>query len=176
MRPITRIRSISEAERQTLLKGAKSPSGFTVRRSHILLLSAEGLTPQQIATRLHCGDQTVRNVVRAFAREGLSCLVQKSSRPHHDHRAFDAQGLQRLGDLLHQSPRKFGLDTSQWTLVQLADVCFRAGIVTRPISYETVRQGLHKLGIHWKQARRRITSHDPQYAAKKAARGADCVG
>lgn len=168
MRPFTQIRPITEDERQALLKATRSRSGFAVRRSHILLLSADGLTPQQIAERLHCGDQTVRNGLRAFAVEGLQCLEQKSSRPHRDARVFDAEGLQRLEALLHQSPRAFGLETSQWTLKQLAAVCWQEQIVNRPITYETVRQGLRKLNIDWKQARHRITSHDPQYGAKKA--------
>ena len=65
MRAFKRVYELTEDEHRTLVQGTKSRSGFTLRRSHILLLSAEGLTPQQIARRLHCGEQTVRNVIRA---------------------------------------------------------------------------------------------------------------
>jgi transposase len=167
MRHYKRIRELTEGERQELIAGAKSRSGFTVRRSQMLLLSAEGLTPPQIAQRLHCGDQTVRNAIRAFEIEGLGCLRPKSNRPHRDHRAFDDAGLKRLEEIVHRSPREFGMETSQWTLVKLAAVCFQEQVVQQPISYETVRQGLRQLGIDWKTARHRITSHDPRYAAKK---------
>jgi DNA-binding CsgD family transcriptional regulator len=96
MRKYTRVRQLTAEEQATLVKGAKSTAGFTVRRSQILLLSANGQTPQQIAHQLHCGDQTVRKVIRAFEREGLACLQAKSRRPHHDPSTFDAHSLQQL--------------------------------------------------------------------------------
>src|SRR5450432_419364 len=65
MRAFKRVYELTEDEHRTLVQGTKSRSGFTMRRNHILLLSAEGLTPQQSARRLHCGEQTVRNVIRA---------------------------------------------------------------------------------------------------------------
>jgi transposase len=176
MRHYTRIRELKESEHQALLQGTKSRAGFTMRRSHILLLSAEGLTPQQIAQRLHCGQQTVRDAIHAFAAEGVTCLQQKSNRPHSISRAFDSDGLKRLEDIVHRSPRDFGLETSQWTLVQLAEVCYKSGVVQQPISYETVRQGLCKLGIDWQTARHRITSHDPHYERKKTAPALDRAG
>jgi len=176
MRTFKRVREPTEDEHRALVQGTKAPSGFTMRRSHILLLSAEGLTPQQIAHRLHCGDQTVRNVIRAFEREGLGCLVAKSSRPQHDNSTFTAEGLQRLQDVVHRSPRDFGGQSSLWSLAQLAQVCFNAGIVARPISYETVRRALRKLGLDWRHARHHITSHDPQYERKKAASTLDNLG
>ena len=151
------VRELTHEEREALLKGAKSKSGFTMRRSQILLLSAEGRTPQAIAKQLHCGDQTVREVIRAFEQEGLGCLTEKSHRPHQDHHVFDEEGLKRLEDLLHHSPRDFKFETSIWTLQLLAEACFQEGIVSRPISYETVRRGLLKLKIDWSQARHRIT-------------------
>lgn len=167
MRNFTRVRPLRTAEQTALLKGTRSASGFAVRRSHILLLSAEGFTPQQIAERLHCGDQTVRNVIRALEHEGLGCLQEKSHRPHRDYRVFDAGGLRHLQELVHRSPRDFGLETSLWTLPLLARICFEQGMVTRAVSYETVRRALLKLGLPWRQARQRITSHDPHYRAKK---------
>ena len=169
MRNFTRVPQLTTEERTALRKGAKSRSGFMMRRSHILLLSAEGFTPQQIAERLHCGDQTVRNVIRAFEREGLDCLQEKSHRPHQDHRVFDQTGLERLHDLIHRSPREFGLESSLWTLPLLARVCFEQEIVARSVSYETIRRALLKLGLPWRQARQRITSHDPRYEAKKTS-------
>jgi transposase len=87
------------------VNGTKSRFGFAVRRSQTILLSAEGLTHQPIAQQLHCGDQTVRNVLRAFEREGVVCLQAKSRRTHHDPTTFDAASL-------HPSQRDFGLETS----------------------------------------------------------------
>jgi transposase len=176
MRKFTRVRHLTPEEQAALVRGTKSSAGFTLRRSQILLLSAAGQTPQQIAQQLQCGDQTVRNVIRAFEREGLACLQAKSRRPHHDPSTFDVHGLQRLAELVHRSPRDFGFQTSIWSLALLATVCFKQGIVARPVSYETIRRALLKLDINWQRARHRITSHDPHYERKKATAGVDGVG
>jgi transposase len=173
MRKYTRVHELTKEEQAALVQGTKSSLGFTMRRSQILLASAEGQTPQQIAQRLHCGDQTVRNVIRAFEREGLRCLQEKSHRPQRDPSVFDAAGLQRLEEMIHHSPRDFGLATSLWTLPLLAQACFQEKIVARPISYEAVRRALLKLGINWRRARQKITSHDPHYERKKASSALD---
>ena len=173
MRDFTQVHPLTKEERAALVQGTKSRIGFTVRRSHILLLSAGGHKPREIAARLHCGEQTARTVIHAFEREGVGCLEEKSRRPHEDHHAFDEAGLKRLEETIHHSPRDFGLTTSLWTLPLLAQVCFQEKIVARPISYETVRRGLLKLGIDWRRARHKITSHDPHYERKKASSAVD---
>jgi len=167
MRPHKRIGQLTPDEYQALRAGTKSPSGFTTRRSHMLLLSAEGLSPPQIAQRLLCGEQTVRNALRAFEAEGRACLQPKSNRAHHDSSAFDQAALQHLGELVQRSPREFGVPSSLWTLKLLAQVCMQLELIAQRVSYETVRKALLKLGIDWQSARQRITSHEPHDAPKK---------
>jgi hypothetical protein len=41
------------------------------------------------------------------------------------------------------------------------------GITTRPVSDETIRQALLRLGVGWKRAKTWITSPDPAYLRKK---------
>ena len=48
--------------------GLRSHDAFTVRRCQIVLASAEGQKPSQIATTLHCAPQTVRNVSTRLTR------------------------------------------------------------------------------------------------------------
>jgi hypothetical protein len=69
-----------------------------------------------------CNDQTVRNAIPDFQQRGLAALQPKSWRPHTTHEVIDAQGRERLGALLHQSPRHFGQVTSIWTLELAAEV------------------------------------------------------
>jgi DNA-binding CsgD family transcriptional regulator len=81
-RPIY-VRPLSDAERETLKAGLRSPDAFTLRRSQILLKSAEGKNAYQIARFLGCNDQTVRNVIHRFNDEGLQKTLRRgSSRPH----------------------------------------------------------------------------------------------
>src|SRR5690349_7133770 len=104
MKPLT-LRQLTEEERRTLQAGLKSNAGITVRRSQMVLMSAEEhLKAQEIAQRLGCSDQTVRKVLHAFGREGVGCVeAKKRGRPEPE-RAFNADGEAGLLEVLKQSP------------------------------------------------------------------------
>ena len=116
------VRPLAADERAALEAGLRSARGFTVRRCPILLSSAAGQHTTAIARTLRCNDQTVRNAIHAFHARGLAALHPTSSRPHRTSATFDADGLERLRALLHQSPRAFGHATSVWTLELAATV------------------------------------------------------
>ena len=105
MKPPLFVRPLSPDEYSTLRAGLRSPSAFTLRRSQILLASAEGLKPSQIRARLGCATQTVRDALRAFAAEGTARLHGKSHRPRSARPALDAARRERLRAVLHHSPR-----------------------------------------------------------------------
>ena len=167
MKPPLFIRPLTDPERQAIRDGLRSPDAFTLRRCQILLASAEGLRPSQIATRLSCASQTVRNAIRAFASSGVACLREGSHRPLTSGPEIDAAGCERLRVLLHRGPRDFAKPTSIWTLATAAEVAFAEGITTRLVSDETIRQALKRLGCGWKRAKTWITSPDPAYLRKK---------
>jgi transposase len=156
------------AEQQLRLRqGLRSADAFTVRRCQILLQSASGLRPSQIARNVGCTTPTVRNALHAFAREGLECLREKSSRPHTAQPFLGAGHREALKDLLHHSPRTLGKATSLWTLDLVAEVCHQRGWTPRPLTGEAIRLALKRLGIRWRRAKHWITSPDPAYARKK---------
>jgi transposase len=161
------VRALTEIERTALRTGLRSPQAFTLRRSQTLLLSTDGKTPRQIARQLGCSDQTVRNVIRAFASEALNCLEQKSSRPKTANSELDEAKCEKLRDLLHQSPRQCGKARSTWTLQMVAEVAKERGLTKRLVSDETIRNALRRMNVSWKRARDWITSPDPQYVRKK---------
>src|SRR5581483_9939105 len=121
-------------EQQSLQAGLRSAHAFTVRRCQILLQSAHGTAPSTIARNLHCTSATVRLVIHAFARVGLDCLQEQSSRPHSAHPFLDEHYRDALKDLLHHSPRLFGKATSLWTLNLVAEVCYGRGWTPRQLS------------------------------------------
>jgi transposase len=112
-------------------------------------------------------DQSVRNAIHAYHREGLGCLEPKSSRPQSVAKVIPDTALERLKELLHQSPRTFGLPTSRWTLEEAAEVAFAQGLCPRRVSDETIRDALQRLKVSWKRAKRWVQSPDPAYARKK---------
>ena len=163
------VRPLTDAERAQLTGGLRSSDAFVLRRCQIVLASARGEWAPRIAAALGCDDQTVRNVIRAFAARGpAACLRRPSSRPHTIHAKLDAAGAERLKEVLHQSPRLFGYATSLWTLELAAAVACAEGITAERVSAETVRLALKRLGVGWKRAKKWLTSPDPEYARKKA--------
>jgi transposase len=162
------VRPPTEEERQVLAAGLRSADAFTLRRCQIVLASARGAWAPAIARSLGCSDQTVRNAIHAFDRTGVAALAEGSSRPHTSQAAFDAAGSARLRALLHRSPREFGHATSVWTLALLAETAWREGLTPTPVTGETVRATLVRLGIRWRRAKAWITSPDPAYAQKNS--------
>ena len=169
MRPPLFVRPPTEAERQALAAGLRSADAFTLRRSQIILASARGERAPAIARSLGCGEQTVRNALHAFDRDGVAALHAGSSRPRTVHAAFDAEGSERLRALLQRSPRGFGHPTSVWTLELAAETASTEGLTATRVSGETIRATLARLGLKWMRAKRWITSPDPAYARKKDA-------
>jgi transposase len=167
MKPPTFVRPLTAAEQRQLQAGLRAADAFTVRRCQILLASAKGHRAPAIARNLGCAVATVHNALHAFAREGLSCLQEKSSRPHSAHAFLDGRFTDALKDLLHHSPRSLGKPTSLWTLDLVAEVCHGKAWTPRRLTGEAIRVALKRLGIRWRRARHWITSPDPAYARKK---------
>ena len=170
MRPPIFVRELTKAERDRLEAGLHSKDVYVLRRCQILLASAREEWAPRIAATLGCTDQTVRNVIRAFERDGLdACLTRGSSRPQTIHAKVDEVGREQIRALLHQSPRTFGRPTSVWTMEVAAEVAFAEGITAEQVSGETIRQAILHLGVRWARAKRWITSPDPEYARKKVS-------
>jgi transposase len=161
------VRPLGAEQRQRLRQGLRSADAFTARRCQILLASADGKAPSQIARDLGCTQPTVQHAIHAFHREGLNCLHKKSSRPHSARPFLDQRHADALRDILHQSPRRFGQPTSLWTLDRLAAVCHARALTPRVLCAEAIRVALKRLGIRWQRAKHWITSPDPGYARKK---------
>lgn len=156
-------------ERQALQAGLKSDQGITVRRCQIILMSADQqLKAGEIGKQLGLSDQLVRNVLHAFNDRGAASLEPGSRARHDDQRAFDDAARERLREIIRQSPRSYGYDTSLWTLDLLAEVSFQEGLTAERVHFDTVSQTLMAMDINWSRAKHWINSPDEQYARKKA--------
>jgi transposase len=163
------VREMTEAEQERLKKGLRSKDPFEIRRSQIVLASARKETARRIARTLGCDDQTVRNVIKKFNATGLEVLKAGSHRPHNISATFTLEKIERLKDILHQSPRNFGKETSLWTLDLLAEVSFSEKVAERLVSGEAIRMTLKRFDITWKRAKHWISSPDPTYQLKKSS-------
>lgn len=161
------VRELSEEERKALKDELRSSSGFTVRRSQILLSSAAGKQAQEIAEAVHCSDETVRKTIRAFEAEGLSCLRPKSRARLDQKPAFCEAGLERLKEMIRLSPRAFGHETSVWTRKLLAQSCHQEGLTQAVLSQTAMTGYLQRAGVDWRRAKKRKQSPDRRYAERK---------
>lgn len=161
------VRSLSETEREQLEAGLRSNNAFVLRRCQIVLASARGQRAPAIAEMVGCDDETVRDVIRAFNKRGLGVLQRSSTRPHRTQAAFSAVQAERLGEILHQSPRNFDKPTSLWTLELAAEVSFEQGLTVSRVSDETIRATLARQKVSWQRAKHWIVSPDPEYERKK---------
>lgn len=164
------VRPPTDAERQALEAALRSSDAFVLRRAQIILASADLKPVGVIAPLVGYTGQSVRDVIHAFDRQGLHVLRRESSRPHQIYQAFDTPRALALKELLHRTPRDFARDTSVWTLPLAAEVAYDEGLTTWPVTGETIRATLVRMGVRWKRAKHWITSPDPEYARKKAAR------
>jgi transposase len=167
MKPPIFVRTLSKEERQELEAGLRSSDAFVLRRCQILLASARGERAPRIAENLGCGSQTARNAIHDFNEKGIGALRAGSSRPKEVHAAFDAGEAESLRQMLHHRPSEFGKEGTFWTLAMAAEVSFEEGITQRPVSGETIRATLARLGVRWQRAKRWMESPDPEYARKK---------
>src|SRR6266851_2536890 len=140
------VRALTDAEREALEAALRSSDAFVLRRAQILLASARGQLVSSIAPLVGCSGQAVRQVIHTFHQEGLGVLQRRPTRSHSLYYCFDTPGAERLREILHQSPRSFGKETSLWTLELAADVAYEQGVTAWRVSDETVRATLARLG------------------------------
>jgi transposase len=169
MKPPIYVRPLTDAEREAVEMGLRSPNAFTLRRSQIIAANARGEQVPRIARSLGCNEQTVRNAIHAFNREGVAALTKRSCAVHTDQAAFTPAAAEQLRALLHRSPRAFGHPTSLWTPELAAEEAHKQGLTAARVTGETIRATLVRLGVRWLRAKTWITSPDPAYARKKVS-------
>src|SRR3954465_2061016 len=81
MHPPLFVHEPSAAERARLEAALRASDAFTVRRAQIVLLSAEGRRPRELARGRRCSLQPRRSGIPAFDAAGAASLTAGSSRP-----------------------------------------------------------------------------------------------
>ena len=161
------VRELTSNEKAALEQGLKSKSGFKVKRCQILLSSVGGKKAQTISREVHCSDQTVRNVIRAFEQEGLACLVEKSHARHDLAPEIDERGQTRLRELVKDSPREHGHPSSLWTRALLAQTLHQEKLTTKVVSVSALGRALKQAGVNWRRAKKWLRSPDVHYERRK---------
>ncbi|WTP19765.1 helix-turn-helix domain-containing protein [Streptomyces sp. NBC_00203] len=114
--------------------------------------------------RATSGDR-VRDVIHNFNADGFDSLYSKykGGRP----RTFTLPKRREIKKIAKSKPAKHGLPFSTWSLAELADFLVSEGVVD-DISHEGLRILLSEESVSFQRITTWKTSHDPNYAAKKA--------
>lgn len=123
----------------------------------IVLLSATGWSPPQIATHLRCHPETVRRLLKRFQRAGIAALRQRRTGPPVD-TARRQQVTAALNGLLEQD--------RTWTARQLGTALAEQGIT---LSTRQTRRYLTGMRARWRRTARTLKhKQDPVRAAHAA--------
>jgi transposase len=137
----------------------------TVRRAQIVLASAQGASPSEIARMFRTRPEHVREVIHAFNDAGMDALKPRwylEGRP----RIFDEATRARIVEIACARPREIGAPFTEWSLAKLQAFLMEEGVVEE-ISLETIRRLLAEEQISYQRLKTWKQSPDPDYEAKK---------
>jgi transposase len=161
--PLSFVAELTAADQAALTELYKtSQETALVRRSHAVLLSADGWTVPAIAKLLRVDQATVHRWLDRFADAGVAGLSThwSNGRPP----AWDEHYEWLLVETVRHDPRWYGLEQSLWTCHLLAG--YLAQETGVDLSAERVRVLLHQHGVHLKQPIPVVHSRDPRYDPK----------
>lgn len=152
---------LTAQERKRLLQAYRSGADMkTSRRAHIVLLRADGLTWQQIKAVLFCSFDLISQTLKTFAQNRVQGVLEQQA----SQRPVPAWLVRVLRWVTQCTPRDFGYFRSRWSCETLAHLlAFETGL---RLSGETVRRGLHRLGLVWRRPRPIVGPVDPEHAEK----------
>ncbi len=161
-----RARRLTDQEGQRLLQIVRrgKHESVRVRRAMIIMASASGTLVPAIARLVAAGEDTVRDVIRAFNAKGLAALDPRwaGGRP----RRISDEDIEVIVAAATTRPEKLGQPFTRWSLRKLAD--YLAGRPGGPVTIgrERLRQILHERGISFQRTRTWTESTDPDRHAK----------
>lgn len=155
--------ALGPVERKRLMEVyRKHPDPEVRRRSHIVLLLADGWSWSSIAAALYCSSRTIDRWKKRYERGGVEAL-QEERRGRRS--PFGSWLIARVvGWVSNQVPRDFGFVRSRWTCECLAVLVLGLGSVR--VSRETVRRWLHGENLVWRRPRPVLRLEDPDRATK----------
>lgn len=150
---------LTQGERGALESAARYGHPGYVRTKALALLNvADGRTVCEVAAIFRVSRQTVYAWCRRWRAEGLGGL-----RVHAGRGRPARADLAELEHYLRQSPRRFGLRQTRWTLATLG----RVVPSVRGFTPYGVQRVLERAGYRYKRGQPRLSSPDAAYAAKK---------
>jgi transposase len=162
-----RVREIDDDEGRRLVRIVRRGTGSVVtwRRAQMVLWSAQGMPVARIAEVSFTSADRVREVIHNFNADGFDSLYPKyaGGRP----KKFTLPERREIKKIATSTPVEHDLPFSTWSLTKLAEFLVAEGVVD-DISHEGLRVLLREEGVSFQKVKTWKSSHDPDYAVKKA--------
>lgn len=155
--------SLTASQRTELAAAAAAePRVRRWKRVRALLLRADGLTVEAVASTLGCSQASVYAWTAAWRQHGVAGLRAG------DHGGgqvkVDAVAESMLQRLLATDPQACGHQATGWTVPLLQGELAQVGYA---VGARTVRRALHRLGYRWKRPQYVLGRPDPAYAEQR---------
>jgi transposase len=160
-----RISFVRVSDRKILTEWRKS-NNKTLWQKAVTVLENWNLLPEEIGKKVEMPLNTIRTWIKAFNRNGLEGL-NPPRKPRSDapaHQAALDQKRRRILGILHDRPRSYGINRSNWSLPSLALAYRHEHAET--IGSSTVGRLLKQSEYTMKKARKVLSSPDPEYREK----------
>jgi transposase len=160
-----RIRFVRATDREILKEWRKSKDR-TLWQKAVTVLENWTILPEDIAKKVERPLSDIQNWIRAFNLYGLQGL-NPPRKPYIDaakRKAVLDQKRSRILEILHDAPRSYGINRSNWSRPSLAAAYSHKH--NEPISSSTVGRLMNQSGYTMKKARKVLSSPDPEYREK----------
>lgn len=162
------VRAFQNQEGELLhaLAQARSVPVELAQRAELMLASAAGYKPGQIAEQVGLSVGRVREWIKRFNAHGLPGLfdLPRSGRA----REYSAAVALRVVAIATTPPAEMGMPVNTWSLSHLQRYAEEETEVGR-LCRETIRGILREHGISWQEAQRWQESSDPDFEDKRQA-------
>ena len=146
-----------------LLEYARNGRPRRRKKAIVILAKKRGISDHTTASALGSSRNSIRRYFKSYCDKGLSVLFGPSS-PRSDVQLADAEKTPRILELLHNTPRTFGINRTSWThatLIKAYEAEYQ-----QTLSRGVLCRLIKNTGYRWKKARRVLTSPDPDYREK----------
>lgn len=164
-----KVRTLTEAERETLLNWQRSDHVIRYRRARMLFLSEKGWKCPEIAEVLGIHAETVRDTVQQFNEGGLEAITPRPRSGGPQGGKLSDEMRSQVEESIHAGPPA-EQERGTWSLASLAEQIAADFESVQSVSRETVRRFLQALKIKYRKAKGWLSSPDPLYSLKKSQR------
>lgn len=140
------VREIKDEEKNKLFEIVEKGENYLKKRARAILLSGiEKYKVSEISKILNIHPNHLRKWIHRFNKKGIETILK--SPKVGIRKRFDEKIKNKIIEIVHNSPRKFGFLFSSWTLYRLKEYLENNRIVNR-ISHETIRKILKDANIN----------------------------